>query len=121
MSQAPSQVYARRLLPKEHGYPLWIPEPNIRLPEEYQAQGVCIGDVGLVTPKGDFSFLFNICLPANHSINLGRTPEQFECVDLDIERDIAEYPNFHSSGSYVACSSIKTLNAGTDVFSGETR
>ncbi|KDR67719.1 hypothetical protein GALMADRAFT_26936, partial [Galerina marginata CBS 339.88] len=51
------------------GSPLWIPEPNKRLPISYQRRGIDIGDVGIITANGGFDFLFNICLPYNHPMN----------------------------------------------------
>jgi hypothetical protein len=82
MSSVASNLYARRLLSEGHGYPLWIPEPNDFLPPEYQELGTRIGDVGLVTSDGAFDYLFNVCRPASHPINLGRTPDDFEHVDV---------------------------------------
>ena len=64
-----SETYARLLLTHGHGYPLWVPEPNEALPEEYFSGGVRIGDLGLVTADGAFDFLFNVFLPKDHIIN----------------------------------------------------
>ncbi|KAF5365229.1 hypothetical protein D9758_005429 [Tetrapyrgos nigripes] len=80
----PSETYARMLLPLGHGYPLWIPEPNNALPEEYQVEGVRIGDVGVVNSHGAFVFLFNICLEKEHPINQWNgVPEGFLPVQLN--------------------------------------
>ena len=54
-------MYERHLTPKDRGFPLWIPQPNMMLPIPYRAKGVCIGDVGIITEFGGFAFLFNIC------------------------------------------------------------
>lgn len=59
MSTAASQVYARQLLSQKLGYPLFVPEPNESLPDEYRARGVGIGDVGIIAPDGSFTFAFN--------------------------------------------------------------
>lgn len=112
MSHAANEVYARRLLPKRLGYPLWYPEPSSALPSSYRERGVSIGDLGLVTSMGSFDFLFNICLPAGHPINEGRTPQHFEVVDVVESRDVNIFPDAHSEQSYVACSSIKKRVVG---------
>ena len=109
MSHVASDVYARRLLVKGLGYPLWVPEPNNFLPAEYQDTGVRIGDVGRVTSKGSFDFLFNICLPPDHPINDGRTPDHFETIDVNLTRDAEWNDSQYSAGSHVSCSSMKKL------------
>ena len=51
-------------------------------PTEYRRNGVSIGDVGILNPtSGDFTFLFNIFLPADHEINEGRVPNGFVPLD----------------------------------------
>ncbi|KAH0588260.1 hypothetical protein H2248_006968 [Termitomyces sp. 'cryptogamus'] len=63
-----SVVYARQLLPKRHGYPLWIPEPyGNSLP--YRTKGVRIGDVGYVTEDGAFETLFNVRASPSNLVN----------------------------------------------------
>ncbi|KAJ7649653.1 hypothetical protein FB45DRAFT_1075196, partial [Roridomyces roridus] len=59
------------------GFPLYLPGPGGNLPQEYQRQGVAIGDVGSVTPEGAFDFFFNIYLAVDDSINAIGTPENF--------------------------------------------
>jgi hypothetical protein len=51
--------------------------PSMDLPKECQERGVCLGDAGLVVERGVFHLLFNIFLPCDHPINLGRTPKGF--------------------------------------------
>ncbi|KIK55435.1 hypothetical protein GYMLUDRAFT_62553 [Collybiopsis luxurians FD-317 M1] len=69
MSSNASETYARLLLHHGHGYPLWVPEPNEALPQEYLSEGVGIGDVGIVTAGGSFDFLFNVFKSPLHPIN----------------------------------------------------
>jgi hypothetical protein len=115
MPSVASDVYARHLLPEGHGYPLWIPEPNDFLPEEYKALGTRIGDVGLLTTDGAFDYLFNVCRPADHPINLGRTPSNFEYVDVREAHDMCATRGLHSSRSHVASATMKrkTIGAGS--------
>ncbi|KAF8986838.1 hypothetical protein BDQ17DRAFT_1213259, partial [Cyathus striatus] len=54
------QLYVEKMISRDHGYPLYIPQPHRSLPIEYRLQGSAIGDVGFVTPNGAFEFLFNI-------------------------------------------------------------
>ena len=88
------------------GIPLWIPQPNIRLPIPYRTEGVCIGDVGIVTASGGFDFLFNICRARDDPINPQTLPDDFVPVDPPLDpTDVREFREF-SSGSYLASSSI---------------
>lgn len=51
-------------------------------PVEYRRNGVSVGDVGVLDPiSGDFTFLFNIFLSADHEINEGRVPNGFIPLD----------------------------------------
>ena len=79
-----SETYTKRLLTKGHGYPLWRPDLDENLPEENKTEGIRIGDLGLIM-DGEFSYLFNICAPAEHDINCGRTPSEFQHLDLGFE------------------------------------
>jgi hypothetical protein len=114
MSQIDSEIYARRLLPKGRGYPLFVPEPMALLPPEYRERGASIGDVGRVTPNGSFSFLFNICLPADHPINLGRTPDDFEYVQLNNSLDVMFEPHMYSTGTHIASTLVQKQAIGGD-------
>jgi hypothetical protein len=81
MCQNDGEVYARLLLPKRRGFPLWIPQPHRNLPPEYRRNGVSFGDVGIITSEGVFDFLFNACLPSYHCINGGGVPDDFRPLD----------------------------------------
>jgi hypothetical protein len=114
MCSVPSRIYAESLLPKGYGYPLWLPEPNEFLPEDYQKCGAGIGDVGLVNPDGSFDYLFNVCLPASHSFNVDRTPEDFEYVELRMSHDMHRNSGAHGPESHVASASVtkKVIKVG---------
>ncbi|KIK62478.1 hypothetical protein GYMLUDRAFT_116705, partial [Collybiopsis luxurians FD-317 M1] len=84
------EIYAQLLLPRKRGYPLWDPKPDEYLPEEYRREGVRIGDVGFLNESGGFDYLFNACLPAEHPVNAGRVPYDFEqLLGVDSLGDIA--------------------------------
>jgi hypothetical protein len=100
-----NSIYKRHMYLKKHGFPLWIPQPNLRLSCSYRRRGVSIGDVGIFTADGGFDFLFNICLPAGHPSNPDELPEGFSCLKLK-PADVCEF-GAHSSHSYIASSSVK--------------
>jgi hypothetical protein len=103
MSEVASEVYARRLLPKGHGYPLWVPEPYV---QQYREKGISIGDVGVITTSGAFNFFFNICLPLDDPVNR-RAPADMEVVELVDHDDVITLPHMHTKGGYVASSSME--------------
>ena len=105
-------MYERHLTLKGRGFPLWIPQPNIRLPIPYRAKGVCIGDVGIVTAFGDFNFLFNICRSRDDPINPGELPDNFAPIYPPLNStDVRTFREFNS-GSYLASSSIVQSQIG---------
>ena len=90
---------------KQHGFPLWIPQPNMTLPRSYQQQGVSIGDVGIFTSDGGFDFLFNVCLPVGDTSNPGELPEGFSPFHLK-PTDVCKF-RAHSLHSNFASPSVK--------------
>ncbi|KAF5348394.1 hypothetical protein D9758_010917 [Tetrapyrgos nigripes] len=81
------ETYALMLLHHGHGYPLWIPEPNNSLPPSTYAEGLRLGDVGLLTLNGGFDYLFNIFLDENDEVNRWRgVPEGF--IPLEFKRSL---------------------------------
>jgi hypothetical protein len=89
------EIYSRLMWVLTVGYPLYVPEPDMRLSQECRREGVRIGDVGRVTTAGAFDFLFNICLPADHPVNPSVLPENFETVP---PIDISIHHNFLAPG-----------------------
>ena len=106
-SQKSNDIYERHLTLKERGFPLWVPEPNQVLHLNYRRTGVRIGDVGIITHSGAFSFLFNICLPHNDPVNPPKLPDHFSPISPPIEdTDIDKFGVF-KNGSHLASSSVK--------------
>jgi len=113
-SQKSNEIYERHLWLKGRGFPLWIPEPNKRLPLVYRKKGINIGDVGIVTPSGGFSFLFNICAPSDSPINPRLLPEGFAPISPPLDTlDMIEFDEF-KPGSYLASSSIENSQNESD-------
>jgi hypothetical protein len=114
--QKSNEIYERHLWLKGRGFPLWIPEPNKRLPRVYRKKGINIGDVGIITPSGAFSFLFNICVPSGNPINPDPCllPEGFAPISPPLHAlDIGEFDEFNP-GSYLASSSIEKSQSESD-------
>jgi hypothetical protein len=86
---------------------LYVPGPQINLPENYRRKGVAIGDVGTVTSDGDFDFFFNIYLPADDPIN-AKVPEGFVPLSPYDPIDVGHYD--FDPGNYVAGRSIQEIN-----------
>ena len=85
---------------------MFFPEPSITLPVAYRRRGIGIGDVGIITASGGFDFMFNICLPANHAINLGGVPEGFEPLSPELHSgDIHRHMDYNQN-SYLASESV---------------
>ena len=106
-TQRGSEIYQRHLSLKGRGFPLWIPEPNNRLQLPYRRTGVNIGDVGIITPSGGFSYLFNICVPRGDPLNPRALPEDFAPLNPPLDPiDIREFAEF-KPGSYLASASIE--------------
>ncbi|KIJ99823.1 hypothetical protein K443DRAFT_157558 [Laccaria amethystina LaAM-08-1] len=99
-----NSIFQRHMYLEKHGFPLWIPQPNLRLSRSYRRRGA-IGDVGIFTAGGGFDFLFNICLPAGHPSNPDQLPEGFCRLELK-PADVCEF-HANSSHSYIASSSVK--------------
>jgi len=90
---------------------MWIPGPDLNLPKEYQREGVRIGDVGILYNLEGFSFLFNIFLPADHPINIGRVPDGFKPLDYSRLRDEMKKQTLFGPRDYLASSFVQKLNS----------
>jgi hypothetical protein len=75
---AASEVYAKLLLLKGLGYPLWYPDLDQNLPQAYRDHGVNMGDVGIITGNGAFDFKFNVCTTPEDAVNVRGVPNNFE-------------------------------------------
>ena len=90
---------------------MWVPGPDLNLPEEYRREGVMIGDIGILYNLEGFSFLFNIFLPADHPINIGRVPDNFEPLDFSKLRHEVKKQTLFGRGDYLASSSVQKLDS----------
>ena len=85
-----------------------MPGPYDNLPIDYRKEGIGIGDVGVLLRFGTFSYFFNIFLPADHPVNAGNVPDNFEPLDLSIlQRQIKKEACF-AKMDYIKSSSVRT-------------
>jgi hypothetical protein len=104
-SESASDAYARILLTKRIGYPLWIPEPANN-PRGYEREGVRIGDVGIITFNGGFRCIFNVCLSVNHPLNR-RAPPSLEPFGFHHEEDAERRRGIYRRGCVISSNSIR--------------
>jgi hypothetical protein len=91
------------LLPYGHGYPLWVPESDENLPETYRIAGVSVGDLGHVSERGGFEFLFNVLELAEDDVNTGRTPEDYSpLLPFDKTREITCRGQMHKQNTDIS-------------------
>ncbi|KAJ6481572.1 hypothetical protein C8R47DRAFT_591714 [Mycena vitilis] len=108
--------YSRLLLHKGHGYPVFCPQPSDDLPEPVQRTGVRIGDVGVVTFDGSFDVIFNVCVPANDSVNRFGVPEGFTQLHISSgEKRLQE--THHRPGASVSNTEIRKRRLDLDLTS----
>ncbi|KAL0576014.1 hypothetical protein V5O48_005959 [Marasmius crinis-equi] len=77
MDKAAPYTYSKVFYPLGRGCALFVPEPNEELSPQYQANGIQIGDVGILRASGSFDFIFNVCRPSNDPINQYGVPDGF--------------------------------------------
>ncbi|KAJ7621725.1 hypothetical protein DFH06DRAFT_770591 [Mycena polygramma] len=106
-SVSESENYCSQLLRQKRGLPLYIPYPQ-PLPAEYREHGIQIGDVGSVTPNGEFEFYFNIFLAAEHPINIDSTPEDFLPMEPYAAKDIIHRD--YGPGYYLSTSTVQKVD-----------
>ncbi|KAJ7227488.1 hypothetical protein GGX14DRAFT_315144, partial [Mycena pura] len=98
------------------GFPLYFPAPQTNLPQEYQRRGVAVGDVGRVAPEGFFDFIFNVYLPADHSINANGVPRDFSPLQCYEAKDLLRLD--YAPGDHVSTPSVREHESATGYFPG---
>ncbi|KZV91913.1 hypothetical protein EXIGLDRAFT_718838 [Exidia glandulosa HHB12029] len=100
--------YRELLYQHGHGYPFWIPETNDALSKEQKAEGVRLGDVGILTDDGGFEYLWNVHLPADHPYNKSRVPPNFTPLEaLNETLDVRRIDAFYPENTAISSSSVK--------------
>jgi len=102
-SVSAQDTFALLLLHHKHGYPLWVPEPNMSLPPALYAEGIRIGDVGLVNQNGYFTSLFNIFRDKNDPVNTWNgVPPDFQ--PLELRQNLLDRRNNYHRAKVPVCS-----------------
>ncbi|KAF5311135.1 hypothetical protein D9619_008056 [Psilocybe cf. subviscida] len=101
-SQAPipiwPEIYQRQTQKFNMGYALWDPRPDQTVSaSSYQRDGLDIGDVGMITSKGNFHYYFNMALQGTDAKNHGRTPRNFTHFKLSSHDTGATHPPVSSN------------------------
>ena len=119
MSFSPHEVYSRYLVGAQ-GYPLWTPQLKAELPDDYQLEGLKIGDVGHVSPMdGSFDVLFNITLPRNRQPYPKLVREGFIPVTLD-PANFATQHDAVSPHDVIPSASVELTSKHVDTGRGQT-
>ena len=104
------EVYPR-CLAGTYGYPLWTPQLKAELPEDYQRNGLKIGDVGIVSPlDGSFDVLFNITLPPDDQPCRRLVPKHLTPVILDHETDLVTQSGAVSAHDVISSASVELIS-----------
>jgi hypothetical protein len=111
-------LYSRLLLAEGYGYPLSYPQPPEDLPLESRAEGIQIGDVGVLTSEGGFNTFFNICRTDGNRFGV---PVGFERVELGPTDIISLGEEYHRKGSHVSNATVKGRRLGLDAGLGDVQ
>ena len=104
------EVYPR-CLAGACGYPLWTPQLKAELPEDYQRNGLKIGDVGIVSPhNGSFDVLFNITLPPDEQPYPELVPKHLTPVVLNHKTDLATLSDAVSAHGVISSTSVELVS-----------
>jgi hypothetical protein len=121
MVKSSQQVYVEQLMPRVAGYPLWNPEPPESLPSEVKEVGIVPGDVGYLTPDGDFFYLFHVFsgpgAPRKGNPNPYGTPTGFSPIEVQAGDD--QMPIFKSLRPYTDLARISSVTDKRDDIFGQ--
>jgi hypothetical protein len=109
-----NEVYARLLLTKRLGFPIWNPDPDHNLPEECRQTGIRIGDVGIINRDGSWDFLFNICDSPSSTTNQHeghQLPSTFEMMSINTSK----HPQFLKPGFPIASNTMESKSLAGDL------
>ncbi|KAF7329772.1 Git3 domain-containing protein [Mycena kentingensis (nom. inval.)] len=95
-----ASLYARVLAVRAQGYALWDPRPDADATAVHQLRGTTVGDVGWLTPHGQFVYLFNILSHKNDEINSG-APDCLRRFDLSTKSKIVQKPS--TERNFIGC------------------
>ncbi|TFK33850.1 hypothetical protein BDQ12DRAFT_565183, partial [Crucibulum laeve] len=103
-------IYRRSLLSLRLGTPMWVPQPNGNLHENYRRRGVSIGDLGILTDDGEFDYMLNVLQPADDPIQPNELPAGFVPLHPPLGRnDISLVDPLFGNGDHLASHSIEKI------------
>ncbi|KAK0453008.1 uncharacterized protein EV420DRAFT_635871 [Desarmillaria tabescens] len=114
-----AHTYIPLMLDHHHGFPLWFPDSDLSLPLRCRDKGICVGDLGYITVRGAFAYLFNVYASADDPINKGRVPPIFEPLEVSgpSAREQELHPEHHTlttPGIQQTASAGGALTSGVD-------
>ena len=77
-------------------------------------RGINIGDVGFLSSKNQFIFLFNIFLPADHPYNKENAPGSFLSLSLLQESEICTTTDYFPRGYVITSKGVKLTRHSED-------
>lgn len=105
-SDGPIESYSRSFLFTGNGFPIFKVARDLNRPTEYLERGVGIGDVGIMDPRGDFIFAFNIFADPDDPIHSQDIPAEFQQYPHPEPTDITVTKDFLPSGSVISTKGV---------------
>ncbi|KAF9039418.1 hypothetical protein BDZ89DRAFT_1060862 [Hymenopellis radicata] len=87
--QRPCVIYRGCMLRQGNGVPFFLPGPSRSSPWSFRRKGLSIGDLVILTEEGSYNFLFNVHAPADHELNAGNVPTNFEPLKIPNRATVA--------------------------------
>ncbi|KAF9031197.1 hypothetical protein BDZ89DRAFT_1064046 [Hymenopellis radicata] len=101
-------IYRGCMLRQGNGVPFFLPEPASSSPLSFSRNGLSIGDVVILTEEGSYNFLFNVHARADHELNFGNVPTDFEPLRIPCGPVVYDY--YYNVGTTVAANDEYTTS-----------
>ncbi len=111
-SQRAPGTYVPMLIPRGHGYPLWVPRPHVDSP--IMNRGIEIGDLGYLADDGSFVFLFNVCHDAEDEVNREGVPPGFVPLCIPDNGTLTD-PERYTKNSAILSYGMKQKSISLDI------
>ncbi|PBK89689.1 hypothetical protein ARMGADRAFT_935625 [Armillaria gallica] len=105
-------IYVPMLIPRGHGYPLWVPRPHADSP--IMNRGIDIGDLGYLADDGSFVFLFNVCHDAEDEVNREGVPPGFVPLRVPDNGTLTD-PERYTKNSAILSYGMKKKSISLDI------
>ena len=101
-----AESYPRSMLSLGHGYPILNVVGNRNSSDLHLKRAPSLGDVGLLSSDGDFTFTFNIFTPPNDPIHVNETPPGFMPMKYPDQTEVSRIPNQFPPGTVLTSKGI---------------